>query len=353
MTLLKFDGFEGYSSPSNAVGKGGIINSLSYSVWSYQTGRNGGKCLRFKSNNLYPGRLYLNFATIPNTRTAILGFAVKFTGGFESQTDTASPFLQFGNSTSNRFILTHDSNGNLGFGPWVNYYRVYDTVKLESNRWYYMEIKYKCHNTEGIAQFRLDEQLLMDYSGDTYYTGGSSTGYCEIRLKDDYANGSQYNELDDMYLADTEGTENNDFLGNVRIDTIHPNGAGNYTQLTPSAGNNYECVDETGYSSSDYVEGANAGEKDSYTYGSVPTDLDDTGIYALQIRQNCKRTAPATNIKIDPFLRTGSTDYSQTAQDLSDGFTEKQGDIVIEDPSDSNPWTQAKINACEFGMEVA
>jgi len=45
MTLLKFDGFEGYTSPSNAVGKGGLINTTGFSVWSYQTGRNGGKCL--------------------------------------------------------------------------------------------------------------------------------------------------------------------------------------------------------------------------------------------------------------------------------------------------------------------
>ena len=350
MTLLKFDGFEGYSSPSNAVGKGGIISSLGYSVWSYQTGRMGvGKCLRFDANNLYSGRLYLNIPSIPNTRTVIFGFAVKFYG-LISDANASNPLLEFGNSVSNRFLLTL-SNSNLNFGPWTNWHR-YDTVKLEPNRWYYMELKYKIHGSTGIAQFRLDEQLLMDFTGDTYYTGGTDVSWGIMRLYNDYSNPSQYGEFDDVYLADTEGTEYNDFLGDVRIDTIHPNGAGNYTQLTPSAGSNYECVDETGYSSSDYVEGANVGEKDSYAYADVPTDLDDTGIYALQIRQNCKRTAPTNNIKIDPFLRTGSTDYSQTVQSLSDGFTEKQGDIVIEDPSDSNAWTQAKINACEFGVEV-
>jgi len=350
MTLLKFDGFEGYTSPSNAVGKGGLIGSTSYSVWSYQTGRNGGKSLRFKSNNLFAGRLYLNFDSIPNTRTAILGFAIRYSGAFQTQSDS-NAVLSFGESVSNRFLITMDTSGNINFGPWTNWHR-YNTVKLEAGRWYYMEIKYKIHSSTGVAQFRLDEELLMDFTGDTWYTGGTSIGWCEMRFADNYQVGSDWAELDDMYLADTEGTENNDFLGDVRIDTIHPNGAGNYTDLTPSAGANYECVDETGYSSSDYVEGIDPGDKDSYAYPAVPTDLDDAAIFGVQIRQNCKRTAPSSNIKIDPFIRTGSTDYSQTAQSLSDSFTEKQGDILADDPSDSNAWTQAKINACEFGMEI-
>ena len=294
----------------------------------------------------------MDFTTIPNTRTAIIGFAVMFNGAFKSQS-SSQPLIEFGQGTENRFILTKDSSGNLGFGAWVNGYAAYDTVKLELGRWYYMEIKYKIHASTGVAQFRLDEELLMDFTGDTYYTGSTNISWCQFRFPDDYAVGSQWTQIDDLYLADTEGSENNDFLGDVRIDTIHPDGAGNYTQLTPSAGANYECVDEAGYSSSDYVEGITPGNKDSYTYGSVPTDLDDTGIIGLQIRQNCKRTAGTDNIKIDPFIRTGSTDYSQTVQSLSDSFSEKQGDIIIDDPSDSNPWTQAKINACEFGMEVA
>ncbi len=159
-------------------------------------------------------------------------------------------------------------------------------------------------------------------------------------------------ELDDIYLADNQGSDINDFLGDIRIDAIHPNGAGNHTDLTPSAGSNYQCVDEDELDDSDYVEGINATDKDSYSYESVPTDLDDSGIIGLQIKNNCKRTAAATNIKIDPFIRTGSTDYSQTVQDLPDAIGIVSGDIILDDPSDSNPWTQAKINACEFGMEV-
>ena len=152
---------------------------------------------------------------------------------------------------------------------------------------------------------------------------------------------------------DGSGTTNNDFLGDIRVDAIHPNGAGNYTQLTPSAGSNYECVDETNMDDSDYVEGANAGDKDSYTYGSVPTDLDDAAIFGIQLRNQAVRTAESDNIKMKGFLRTGSTDYEETTAQSLDDVVKSKRIVWEDDPSDSNVWTQAKINACEFGMEVA
>jgi hypothetical protein len=150
----------------------------------------------------------------------------------------------------------------------------------------------------------------------------------------------------------SNGSYNNDFLGDIRIDIINPNGAGNYTDLTPSSGDNYACVDEDIIDESDYVEGINVGDIDSYTYEDVPTDLDDSAIYAVDIRNVAQRTAASDNIKIDGLIRTGSTDYNASVDlSLSDSWSNKNF-IFEKDPSDSGDWTQAKINACEFGVEI-
>jgi hypothetical protein len=226
---------------------------------------------------------------------------------------------------------------------------VFTSNPIENNTWYYLELKVNCKNSNGKMIARLNEQELFDYTGDT--GSQSSPGY---------VNGFKFNttaynafRLDDIYVCNGQGSVNNDFLGDVRIDAIHPNGAGNYAQLTPSAGNNYECIDEDPYDESDYVEGANVGEKDSYSYGNVPTDIDDMAIYGIFLNNQVKRTANADNIKMKGFLRTGSIDYTEASgQSLSDTF-KKQKTIWEEDPSDSGDWTQAKINACEFGMEVS
>jgi len=356
MTLLKFDGFEGYSDPDDMVGSGSIVSSIgTRDVWSLQTGRNGGKSLRYKANNVYKGECSLNFPTIDEDYIGIIGFAVRFNHHFES----ALAFFKFGyDSNYSFFRINNDSNGNLTFGIYTNNaFKNPETYQLNADQWYYIEVKFRCHSSAGIGQLRIDEQLLYSWTGDNtdspLVNPPYDLDYCGFTFGEDYQEPLYSTEIDDIYIADNQGTENNDFLGDIRIDAIHPSGAGNYTQLTPSTGSNYQCVDEVAIDESDYVEGANAGDKDSYSYQSVPTDLDDTGIIGLQIRNFSQRTATADNIKLDPFIRTGSTDYSQTAQDLPDSFGEVRGDIVLDDPSDSNSWTQAKINACEFGMEVA
>jgi hypothetical protein len=359
MALLKFDGFEGYSDPDDLVGSGSIVQSIgTRDVWSLQTGRNGGKSLRYKANNLYTGYLSLNFPTIDEDYSAIIGFAIRWNHHVESII-FPNAFFKFGYNVSyDTFRIEQRSNGSLNFGAWADgEFKNPESFNINADQWYYIEAKFKIHPSAGLGQMRIDEQLVYDYSGDTCTTTNVfppyDITYCQFAFDTDYQEPLFSTEVDDIYIADTSGSENNDFLGDIRIDAIHPNGAGNHTDLTPSTGNNYECVDEIAIDEADYVEGVNATDKDSYTYGSVPTDLDDAGIIGLQIRNFGKRTAAATNIKIDPFIRTGSTDYSQAVQDLPDSFGEVRGDIVLDDPSDSGDWTQAKINACEFGMEVA
>ena len=345
MTLLMFNGFEGgYDTPEEQKNLGdGIVNLETPTDWEYTTGRNGGKAITNKST-VWNKAAYMKFPPITNDKIAIVGFAFYVTAGFGSNSDRLAQL--YGTSMDGVHVLL-DVSGNLiaravGFGTQEE-----TSMPVNINQWYYIEMKGRIDDTNGYAHVRVNEQVLLDYTGYLHYSGSTT-------ISNLYLRGYSYNRgrIDDVYVADNQGSDVNDYLGDIRIDAVRPNGAGNYAQLTPSAGANYECVDEVLYDDSDYVEGVDSADKDSYTYGSVPTDLDDAGIIALQIKNNAKRTATADNIKIDPFIRTGSTDYSQTVQNLSDDFAMVDGDIILNDPDDSNPWTQAKINACEFGMEV-
>ena len=245
-------------------------------------------------------------------------------------------------------IVTHP-NGNLQIVLQQNGILGEVYIPYNSGQWYYIEAKFRSHDTLGMGVVRIDEQEVFNVSNvDTIWSIGSEiTAVIFLSLPKVVDV-----RIDDLYIANSEGTENNDFLGDIRVDQIRPSGAGNYTDFTPSAGANYECVDDVTLDEANYVSHITLAEKDSYSYEDVPTDLDDASIIGLQIKNNCQRTAQASNIKIDPFIRIGSTDYSQTAQNLSDAISMVNGNIIIEDPSDASAWTQAKINACEFGMEV-
>ncbi len=347
MTLHIFNGFEGYADPYDQESAGDFINSIQYSNMIYGTGRNGGNSLKYNNYSVNDNRVLFNQPSIASGNTGIVGFAFKINGGVSSDRDIFKfgynsqvydgvylEYLQGGN------IMFHDLNYTSNIGTYV-----FTPIK---GTWYYLEIKRKTNDTTGFTEFRINEQVVYTFNGDnkSLFTDGTLNYLSFIFAFNSYM------EIDDFYFADDQGSDINDYLGDVRIDAIHPNGAGNYAQMTPSAGNNYECVDEVEMDDSDYVYSAIDGQKDSYTFGNVPTDLDDAAIMAIQIKINAKRTAAADNRKIIPFIRTGSTDYSQTEKSLLDNFGMVNGDMVLSDPSDSNPWTQAKINACEFGMEV-
>lgn len=342
MTFLMFNGFEGYADPVDQRDAGDGISGFDESgVMEYTTGRNGGNGLKNVST-VWNRVVYMKFPAISSGIIGIVGFAVKI------NTYRDSTISWFGNSADVDGMGVDITGSSFYFYIKSFAIKASTIFNFNLNQWYYIEFKLKLHNSSGYGQVRVNEQEILTYpSGDMIWSGSIINQFKIGMLR------SSDSVIDDVYVADNQGSDINDYLGDIRVDVIHPNGAGNYTDLTPSTGNNYECVDETEFDDSDYVEGANAAEKDSYTYQDVPTDLDDSGIIGLQIKHNAQRTAAATNIKIDPFIRIGSTDYSQTAQDLSDEFSMVDGDIVLDDPSDSNPWTQAKINACEFGVEVA
>ena len=94
--------------------------------------------------------------------------------------------------------------------------------------------------------------------------------------------------FDDLYVCDGSGSVNNDFLGDVRVVTVRPNGAGGSTQWTPDSGSNYARVNETiSGEDSNYVEDGTSGHEDRYAYGDLSGVL---GIKGLVICTDCRET---------------------------------------------------------------
>ena len=347
MTLKFMDSFETYgdSVDFEKTYQGGYSGA---NMTFPTTGRRSGtKCLRWDGNgagNVIPPGVGSMFAS---GEYAIIGFA--FYVIFIDNIHGCDVFLDNGGQGGMTFQF-------VDVVPTIQFYRSgvssssIGYINYELNQWNYLEVKCKIDNSNGHIVVRLNEQEMINWTGDNIYTGPTAYQVSRFQL---YLTDDWKLLIDDLYIAGGNGSYNNDFLGDVRIDVINPNGAGNHTDLTPSTGNNYECIDEVVVDESDYVEGANLGEIDSYSYPDVPTDLNDSAIFAVDLRHIAQRTAGSDNIKIDGLLRTGSTDYNVSADlSLEDSWGNKNF-VFEKDPSDSGDWTQAKINACEFGMEVA
>lgn len=151
----------------------------------------------------------------------------------------------------------------------------------------------------------------------------------------------------DVYLADRAGGVNDDFLGDVSIDYIKPNGVGNAGSWTNSgAGANWEDVDDaTPNDDTDYIEASAAGTRDSYAFEDVVGNP-----LAIQIVASVRKTA-ASAATVTPITRHSGADNDGVAQGVGDESYEYILWPQDENPGTAAPWTEAQLNAAEFGLE--
>ncbi len=222
------------------------------------------------------------------------------------------------------------------------------TTNLYPNRWSYIEVSVTISDTVGEVHVRLNGSPTDEVSfvGDTK-NGGSSTDIDKIRF--DF-NLNWY--ISDVYiLNDTGPAPNNNFLGDVAVRTLSPNGNGTYSQLVGSDGNstdNYQLVDERPFSVTDYVGSATVGDKDTYVVEDLPSGI--TTVYGIQLC-GLMAKSDATNANARLLLRSGGTDFNGITQTLSTSYLGYY-EVYQANPATSAAWTPAGVNGVEIGMEV-
>lgn len=345
MAVLFCDGFDHYTEYTNPPKWDGqyLGYALATVVAGYGRFGNGG-CETQEPRRAF----YKNFDA--NYTTLIAGVACKFA----SSPTQNSGIINFYDSSTSQVTLFHrysDSklevmrNGPSGTSLGIS------TNTLASGTWYYIEIKVYFHGSNGTVEVRVNgtstdwinltsqntDQSGNGYANKIYFPGGPGYG------SDDF-----YNRWDDFYICDDSGSRCNDFLGDVRIESIYPDGAGNYTQWTPSTGNNWDCVDETPPSESDYVYSITADQIDSYTHGSVTPTSGAIKAVAVWL-YNHKDDAGLRTIQA--MARHSSSDAFGDSKSVSDTWR-YEGHIFEVNPSTSTDWTISEVNAAEFGMKI-
>jgi len=347
MTLLWFDGFESYNDAVDMY----ALDEYNYIVtngFSSSYGRNGRGMYHYYTN---AGTRWVAQNTLSENGTLIIGFAMKHlhTGNFVYNSsdpllriyDNASDYnthVRFHGKDGTRVIEVRDNAGNvLGTG----------TIEIPYNTWVYVEFKVVIHDSAGIVQTKINGVLDIDISGQDTLNG--SNAYCgSVLIRPVATYGSYY--WDDFYICNGQGTKNNDFLGDIRIDPLRPNGAGTYTDFTPSAGSNYQNVDET-YPDDDttYNDGASVADQDSYALENLPSPASTT-IHGVKSQITVRKTdAGAMECKI--LTRAGTTDDLGDTINLSDSFV-TYTKILEDNPDDSAAWEDADVNGMEVGVEI-
>lgn len=336
MTLLGMEGFDHRSTQPRPG------NTISMGQSGFTTGRFGyGSALY---SGVSTGGLIWTQALTPNVNTFVTGFAWQ---GDRSYTNSG---VEIGGGGAGHLFIT--INANRGFDVLRGLGGAVIASSANSvytfNTWCYLEIKCTIADSGGRLTVRMNGSQIIDFTGDTRNGGtAAQVDYMNVRFGNAVG---PLNFIDDWYWLDSTGSAPyNDFLGDVKIETLIPTSAGASTQFTPSTGANWAAVDEIPASMADYVQSSTPGQRDSYTMSDLVTAVGQV-LAARPIALALKSDAGAASLRVNS-RSSGGTVRQGAAQTLSPSALWYLGDLQTTDP-DGAAWTVASLNSAEFGVEV-
>lgn len=222
---------------------------------------------------------------------------------------------------------------------------------LTINVWYYIEFKVKIDDTTGTADVRVNG--LLDLSGtglDTRNGGSASADRVQLGSLIDNTPFTGY--WDDFYACDSSGSVNNDYLGDIRVVPLYPNGNGATSNLAGSDGNsvnNYALVNEVGDNDGDtsYVQSATVNDKDTYAMDDL-TPTSGT-VYGVKTVLSVKKDDAGAR-SVAAITRLSGTEVLGSDRALSTTY-QHLWDIRETKPGGGS-WSIADVNGVEVGMKV-
>lgn len=259
----------------------------------------------------------------------------------------------FGDAGADQLSLHINANGTLAVRR-LNTTLGTSGFALVTDEWYCLEFKATFHGATGSFEVRVDGINRLSASNvGTQNTANPSADTIGFGARfDNQVAANVY--VDDVCCCDATGTANNDFLGPLlRVDAYRPNNTGLASQLIGSDADsvdNYLLVDEAAPNSdTDYVQSDVVNARDTYAFADV--SHNPATIFGVQ-QSMFARKDDAGYRAIASVVRSGGAVYDGDSNDLLSTYT-YYTDVHATNPATGLPWTQAEINAAEFGPKVA
>jgi len=343
MALLFMEGFDQYTIADEAtMARGGWWGNVSLADPNViiQTGTRHatapGKQLQLNATNQDL------FHQLPQTSDFTIGMAYKQVAAND---DALFAFLD---GTNVQIQVITRSDGEIRLTRGGTELETTSGLGLVNGIWHYCELQMLIHQSAGDYILKIDGQEVMSDTG--IDTQDSATNDYVDRLEL-IGNGTQDTQYDDIYFLDTVGSDNTDFLGEIRIETVFPDALGNENDFTASpAVDQHLNVDD----------GATADDDTTYNHSATATDRELYGFAALQGSINTvfavqammlvrKEAAGFREVRV--IARSNVTEVEGSSEALATSYTYKS--VIYEnDPDGGGDWDEAAVNAAQFGLDL-
>lgn len=343
MPIEYADSFGAYTAASNAdlTASGWNVSGTSVNVnVSAGNGRRGGKCLRLSSTTGQITR------PIPANATVGVAYAFKILPNVDASTRSMIAFLE--GSTLHVTIATLPDGSIRAYRGNTSTGTVLGTSApgvITAATYIHIEAEVVIHDSTGSVQVRLNGNttpVLNLTNVDTRNAGTS--GVVSLFQLDGLVGGGGSVDICDFITRTGAG-----FLGDKRVDYKPANANGTTNQFTPSAGSNYQNVDETTPSDADYNESSTVGHIDLYeleNLSHVPTAIDAV----IEKVRALKDDAGARSHR--PKVRSGGVNYNGATDFALSTSAAYYHNVRLTDPNTAAAWTIAGVDALQVGGEV-
>jgi len=341
MTLEYIDGFGDYSTAQMSRYitaqwvNGGVTTFDGNLTINASGGRNGRGALTTSNAN------YGASWTLTTQATWTLGFAYKV----GSLPGVNTGICMFSDAGTIQLSLRVNSDGTLSVlrGSPVATVLATSTQSISAGVWYHIQFQGTIHNTTGAYTLRVNStDWLTASSQNTRVSANNSAnqvglgGYATSAIVVSYSD----------FFAESSTT----FHGDCLVETKFATGAGTTTNFTPSAGSNYQNVDEaTPDDDTTYNSSVTTGHIDLYTYPALTTGA---GAVKAVVTVPVLRNDAAGTVTVQSVYRSGAVNYFGASNNIGSTTYAPYKDIAAVDPNTSAAWTIAAVNSCEFGLKV-
>jgi hypothetical protein len=216
--------------------------------------------------------------------------------------------------------------------------------------WHRICCDIKLHASAGWVYLYIDNVPVIEFDGQTNLGGDTAEDWGIGPITGTSQWGST-EIIDDITLEDMTGETYPQDSEDRRYHFVKAANIGNYSQFTPSAGSNYQNVDEIPHDSNTTYNEANAnGTKDSYVLQdyAIPAGRKVDAIIPLVV---ARKISGGDAVQIKPFARENGVDNASAAQSMTTSFEHYWHRIRT--APDGNPLYQDVINDMESGIEIS
>ncbi len=221
-------------------------------------------------------------------------------------------------------------------------------VQIHPRGWSHVEFRLTQGTSNGTLDARVNGVLAISLAGRDTVLGGGQLAAAFLGAHDGTEPATQL-DFDDFWLCDTAGTINNSFLGDCRVDLLNADGAGtNNAFAVVGAPSGWQAVSDSDEAS--FIRSSALGQRSTFSFSNLPTMSTPT-VFGAQVVGLARKTDAGSSAFTGVCVSAGVTG-TQAGSPLLEELSLRMA-VIERNPNGNAVWTEAALNAAEFGVQSA